>query len=332
MAIPTIESVSPAVGHTGGRALIEIVGTGFRLPVPPAPVNGITPEAPPSVRVLFGSTPALEVAVLSASRLYVTTPIHDPTDEPISITVQNVDDAGDVIDDESVVLEAAFRFVRPNVTDGRSDLVRVIDALVAELRRQITPNVSWPEHTDFDEATGDTLSMTEVPDLPGLVVAAVELVDNDFYAERSRVEVEDPDDPTTFVELAPPTTVDIVCTIVGVSDSSKELLNLTATAKRFFRKNPYLRMARDPDDASKGEVAYELEAQDSPGVKLSVEGNASNLRTFALVARIVGFDIEAMHEIRDEDGEVVRGPHGAGEATTQIGRTLEDGVVLSIES
>jgi hypothetical protein len=86
----TIESVSPARGHTGGRTLVEIQGSGFREP--PAPDlthQGELPAPPSTVRVLFGETPARSVAVAGSDLLFVETPIHDPG--TVDVTVQNLD-------------------------------------------------------------------------------------------------------------------------------------------------------------------------------------------------------------------------------------------------
>lgn len=76
MATPTIASVTPAEGHTGGRTLVEIVGTNFRLPTAPAP-TGPTSAPPPSVRVKFGTAEASNVAVFSSSLLSCLTPEND---------------------------------------------------------------------------------------------------------------------------------------------------------------------------------------------------------------------------------------------------------------
>ena len=331
MTVPSLTSISPMSGHTGGRSLVELVGTGFRLPTQLAPVNGIVPEAAPSLRVTFGTAVAREVLVVSTSLAFAVTAIADPTDAPVGVTVQNLDANGDPIPGETFTLAAAWRYVRPDITDGDSDLVRLIRAFVDELTRQIHPNVTWPQNTDYDADTEDTLSITEVPKLPGLIIAATELADNAFYSVRDPQESDNPDDPDGFVTSAPPTTVDVLFTVVGVTDNAKELLNLSAAVKRFFKKNPYLTMARDPDDASKGEVQYEMDAQDAPDVKLSVDANANNLRSFAITARVRGFDIESMHAIREADGSLARGPGGADESTIEIGKTLEGDPALSIE-
>ncbi len=326
MAVPTVTSISPTIGHTGGRTLVAIEGTGFRLPVSPAPVNGITPVGPTSVRVTFGGVLAATVAVAASTLIYATTSIADPSTGPVDVVVTNLDDNGNPISGETGTLVQGWRYVRPSVTDGRSDIVRLIDTFVDELKRQIVPNVVWPQNTDFDPDTSDTLSIIDLPEFPGLMIAAAELADNDFYAERSQIEVPDPDDPTSFTTVAAPDTVDIVFTIVGVSDNSKELINLAATTKRFFKKNITIAMARDPNDASKGTVSYELTAKDARGVKLEVAAKENNLRTFAISARIVGFDIESM-VILDEDGISPE----ESEARTEVGGTLESDPVLSVE-
>jgi hypothetical protein len=76
MAVPTLASVTPNDGHSGGRTLVQLVGTNFKLPNPP-PVFGPAPAPPPSVRVKFGGREATDVKVWSATSLYCTTPDHD---------------------------------------------------------------------------------------------------------------------------------------------------------------------------------------------------------------------------------------------------------------
>ncbi len=77
MAVPTISSVSPATGHSGGQTLLEIVGTGFALPAAPA-ATGPVAVAPPSVTVTVGGRAATGVAVVSATTIYCLTPKGDP--------------------------------------------------------------------------------------------------------------------------------------------------------------------------------------------------------------------------------------------------------------
>lgn len=87
MAAPTITSISPRRGHTGGRYLVEILGSGFRVQ-PVADLGGPAPvEAPPpSVRVLFGDDEATDVQVFDDGQLYCRTPIMSPGRDVFSFT------------------------------------------------------------------------------------------------------------------------------------------------------------------------------------------------------------------------------------------------------
>lgn len=76
MAVPTIASVTPNEGHTGGQTLVEVTGTNFQLPPSPAP-TGPVPTPPPTVRVKFGGRVASRVEVWSATQLYCLTPDQD---------------------------------------------------------------------------------------------------------------------------------------------------------------------------------------------------------------------------------------------------------------
>lgn len=87
MAPPTISSISPRRGHTGGRYLVEILGSGFRVqPVGQLGAGAPVDAPPPSVRVLFGADEATDVQVWDASRLYCRTPIMSPGRDVFSFT------------------------------------------------------------------------------------------------------------------------------------------------------------------------------------------------------------------------------------------------------
>lgn len=316
MAIPTITSVTPANGHTGGRTLVEIDGTNFRLPTVNELQTGPTPPAPPSVLVTFGGTPARAAFVRGTTTIWVQTPIHDPG--LVDVVVTNIDDAGTPIAGETGTLVGGYTFVRPDLT-AESDLVRIIRTFIDELKRQITPNVTWPVSTDYDDATDAQNSISRLPSLPGLVLAEVTIEENKFFSKREPETVQV--DGDNFIELAPPTTVDIVMTLVGISDNSTETLNLAAAIKRFFKKNIVLTMNRDGTDPSAGTIDYEMDCQEEPDLKITIASNADNLRHWAGFVRIRGFDIESMA------GIATGGPSAASEATTDKGQTATD-VVL----
>lgn len=94
MAVPTIISIAPSSGHTGGQVLVEITGTGFQLdPEPPAGVIPV-PEPPQTVEVLFGDIRGRRPSkadeegsdVWTEERLFVLSPKLDPYDDETTFT------------------------------------------------------------------------------------------------------------------------------------------------------------------------------------------------------------------------------------------------------
>jgi hypothetical protein len=90
VAVPTIDSISPATGPTGGLTLVDIVGSGFRLPPAPPPA-GPTPPLRATVEVLVNGRRALDVQLLSPGRLTARTPPGDAG--AADFVVRNLDDA-----------------------------------------------------------------------------------------------------------------------------------------------------------------------------------------------------------------------------------------------
>jgi len=76
MAVPSITSVTPSSGPTGGSLLIEIDGAGFRLPDPPG-ATGPTLAPAASVRITVGGRPARDVRVYAGDRLTCIVPEGD---------------------------------------------------------------------------------------------------------------------------------------------------------------------------------------------------------------------------------------------------------------
>lgn len=308
---------------------MEIDGTGFVLAATPAPVNGIVPVPPASVAVWFGSVRALAVFVLSTTQVYAVSPPQDPTADAngrltlpttVAVTLANVDAFGNVIAGESATSAAAFTYQLPELTgeENESDLARLVRTWLQLVKTQVTPFVSWPKNTDFDQATGDFLSTVDLPQLPGLVVSDVSLRTNDFYSIRSQVTVDNGDG--TFTTREPPDTVDVVLTVVGISNEPTELLNLAAAFRRFMRKNFNLYMLRDPANPSLGSVKYEHNWHEGRDMRVTAVANASNLAHFAYEVSILGFDIE------DMPGLPLGGPGDPGrqhEATVEVTNEAE---------
>jgi len=171
MPAPSITTITPSSGPSGGGLLIQISGTGFQLPAPPATSGPTTPPAP-TVRVLIGGRPARDVRVFAADRLTCIVPSGDPG--PADVALQNIDASGAAIAGELLIAVHAFTYVRPPLTT-EADLTRLVRKLLQELKRQVLENVVLTVQTDFDADTGDALHLAQVAQLPALVLLGPEL-------------------------------------------------------------------------------------------------------------------------------------------------------------
>lgn len=254
MATPTISFISPTSGWTGGRELVEVYGTNFRLPDPP-PSTGPAPAPVPSVKVTFGGSVCPAVWVVSSTLLRVLTPIHDPSgvrsrstptgdDLPASdVVVQNLDASGEPIPSESATMGAAFSFQRP-LLDASTYTTRAIDQLITEFRRQVHPNVAFNPHTDWDSDSGDALNLVELATLPGIGLTGLRLPTSKDIGDREQIEV-DLGDGRVAVR-AQPVIRDAVLTCIGVSDNERELQALEMAVRIFARDNASLTVADPP--------------------------------------------------------------------------------------
>ncbi|MBL9023822.1 MAG: IPT/TIG domain-containing protein, partial [Myxococcales bacterium] len=245
MALPTLSSVQPTTGPSSGGDLVRLVGTDFA----------------DRVRVLFGGVAAEAPSVRDEAGLRLVdlrTPVHAPG--VVGVELQNLDAAGVPVPGESVVLVGAYRFARPTVA-READLTRVVRQLLRELKRQVLANVSATVSVDYDDTTLDGLNLIAMAKVPSLVLSGPTLRPNRFYS--ANVAHEDVVDGIAGPELArrkPPYTVDLVFTLTAASERTAELFNLMAVVATFLNRNRWLELQRDPADASRGSVRWELDA------------------------------------------------------------------------
>jgi hypothetical protein len=322
MAVPSITTLTPPSGPPGGRTLVDVTGSGFRLP-PPPPAGGPTTALPPTVEVLVGGRRAEDVHVLTAERLTIRTPPHDAG--PADVVVRNLADDGTPIPGEEATLPGGFTYVLPKLT-VEADLTRIVRTLLQELKRQVHPNVSLTVQTDFDAETGDELHLTELAALPGLVLVGPELSESRFCSLNAL-----PETPGAGGEVARrrvPYTVNIGFTIIGVADHTTELLNLMAVTTQFFHRNKHLEMDRDPNAPAAGRVRYEMDFTPDGDLRVTSQPNESNVRSFSGSFVVRGFDLEGLAGIPDDDvvertrpaDEVVLDPPQQLAPTLPVGR------------
>jgi hypothetical protein len=280
MAVPTISAVTPNVGHTGGRTLLEITGTGFAM-TPTAPPNpgGRLPDPPPSMIITVGGAPATAVAVASSTQIFCQTPIHDVG--TFDVVVQNCDATGAPIVGETATAAAAYTFERPNLAK-EGQLMRVLKQFLIELNRQIVDNVCWAVHTDYDKSTGDRMNIAFTGKLPSIVLSNLRLPENRTQAQSAPIEVQL--DATTFVERRPPDVRDALFRLSGIANTKQEAVNLFQAVVMFFKKNPVLTMFRSADDPTQGTVEYEMHA--TVGGTFSVTRQADNTNVFSFTGDV----------------------------------------------
>jgi len=294
MPIPSITTITPSSGPTGGGLLVELSGAGFQVP-PPPPALGPTMPPPPTVRVLVGGRPAREVRVIATDRLTCLVPTGDAG--TVDVVVQNLDATGVVIAGEQGLAPRAFTYVRPPLTT-EADLTRLVRKLRQELKRQVLENVVLTVQTDFDADTGDALHLAQVAQLPALVLLGPELTEDRFFSLNQRPELAT--GPDRFAQRRAPYTVDLGFTVIGVSDHTTELLNMIAATQLFFHKNKYLELDRDADNAGAGTVRYEMDLTTDGDLKVTSQPNESNVRSFSGRFVVRGFDFEDLAGVIDE--------------------------------
>jgi len=300
MAIPSITSITPSSGPTGGGVLLQIAGTGFQLPPSPAPA-GLTAPPVPTVRVLLGGRAARDVRIVGPGLLTCLAPAGDAG--AADVVVQNIDAAGVAIAGEQAAAAGAFMYLRPALTT-EADLTRLVRRLLQELKRQVIDNVVLTVQTDFDADAGAELHLAQIAALPALVLLGPELSENRFYSLNQRPEV--PTEPDRFAQRRAPYTVDLGFTLIGVSDHTTELLNLMAASQLFFHRNKLLELDRDPANADAGAVRYEMDFTPDGDLKVTSQPNESNVRSFSGRFVVRGFDLEDLAGVADE-GVVARG-------------------------
>jgi len=273
VATPTLTSVQPAAGPSSGGDLIRLVGTGFA----------------PQVRVLFDGAAATVAAREEggASLIDLRTPAHGPGF--VAIEVQNLDAAGVPIPGESVVLANAYRFTRPTVA-READLTRVIRQLLRELKRQVLANVSATVSVDYDDTTLDGLNIIAMAKVPSLTLSGPTLRPNRFYsANVAHEDVVPGSDGPEVVRRKPPYTVDLVFTLTAASERTAELFNLMAAVATFLNRNRWLELLRDPGDAARGAVRWELDADGEFRTQLA---GKDDVRAFTCGFVVRGFDVD----------------------------------------
>lgn len=258
----SLESVTPARGHTGGHTLVQIDGHGFRVRTPVAP-SGPSLPPPPTVRVLFDGIPALAVEVVSEHVLRAVTPRHPPDRVvdgqqvavgTVDVQVLNLDDAGAPIAGEAGELAAAYTYVRPELAGYMGSWTRTLIAFKEMLQELLLENVRVNPSVDYDPDTLEAAGFVELAEGPGIALMNIAFPPS---AEEKGHEPEMVDGLGGYVLIRRPSLrTDIVGTIVLVGNNQEELINLGEACTHIFRDFGLFEVLKDPDDATHGAHRY----------------------------------------------------------------------------
>lgn len=300
MPIPTISSITPGGGPTGGATLCTVVGTNFRLPSAPSPY-GVTTPFPPSVAVRFGGAAGLEVMVLSSTQLLVVSPIHDLG--LVDLVVQNLDDDGVAIPGELATKVGAYTYARPVLIDPNGSGVTYMTRIVMmELIRQLIPEVVLTTSVDWDDDPSDGLNITAIAKFPSLVLSGPALRENRFYSTNVQREKAAPGN--TFITQRPSYTVDLVYQLLGTSNKSIELTNLLHVTHMFFQRNKYLYVQSVSNDPASPVYRFELDIDVGGEFQTVSVPNSSDVRAFKGAFLIRGFDMDDPDMVFSKGGVV----------------------------
>ena len=189
MAIPTITSITPATGPSTGMNLVEIVGTGFKLPVIVAGLPA--PAAVPTVQVLFGGIASARVKVISDTLVRCEVPpyaagamVLEPA--AVNVTLTNLLlDGTPVLPLERVTVSDGYTYARWELaysnTSEPPTMLKVLKTLIARFRREVIPTFATSTHVEYTEAGG---TYTKLAEIPGVAVASFGIpVDKEYSDE-----------------------------------------------------------------------------------------------------------------------------------------------------
>lgn len=291
--IPTITSITPDSAPSMGSSTVTIIGTGFRLPTPP-PATGIAPVPPESVRVLFGTTPAESVLVLSATRLLVFTPrvrLLDADEKALNvlevdITVENIDDSGVLIPTETVTELDGFTFFRPDISSENSgELANLVREFINSIRSCVIDNVVMTQAKEYSDE--DSEPYTVIAETPGIALLGPSL-------ERSTNPDGNVDTLCTWsltetITIKSPKIVHVLFEVTGYADNPADYMNLMQLFTEWVERTGRISVPRDPLDLSKGYSQHEIEfVEGGDGTAGKEYGPAmnSNVQYFTMMLRV----------------------------------------------
>lgn len=260
MTVLTITSVAPSAGRSTGTNLVEIRGTGFRLPPPPPPTGYLGGAQPRTVSVKFEGVASEWAYAASASLILARVPAWTgPYDVawPIAVDVRvaNLDDAGVEIPGENVTALDGYAYQQPPLA-AEPYLQRVLRELVRLFRRHLIPNVWLTVDVDYTDSPADQDRLRALAPVLHLVGPAGPL--NRFDALNKEEQVDDPADPLRWLERREAPVADLTFEVRCYAATSRQLFALGQAFTLFQRDVVELRVPDDPAVPLGAAKVYEI--------------------------------------------------------------------------
>lgn len=288
MAVPTLSAVSPATVFTAGQ-FVTITGTNFQIPYPLPDIAAPLPPPIPTVEVTFNGRLARKVTVLSDTQITCIAPAAAPG--AATLVLKNLDPdgvpiAGEEVESSPTSLPVLVTYARADLS-AAADLQRITRMFLQLLKQQVIENVVQTVSSDYtDEAGKLEFNITDIADLPCVAVTGPSMARNKFYGSTDN---EPEQRGTDYVRRRYLRTNDLMFKVAAYDDSKLRILNIQALLTQVFELNTYFELQRDPADAEKGYVYFELDASDFNDISTP---NNSDVRGVAGEVTIRGFTFE----------------------------------------
>ncbi len=286
MAVPTISTLDPAVGPALGRNLLEISGTGFRLPPtpPPGPTDGVAPR---TVAVTIDGEPATRIDVISDALLRVLVPAYrgdgnQASFPAVDVIATNLDDSEVPIPGEVVTASGAYTYQRADVRPKSEDdipFAAITREVLQVYKRAVLQDVSYAAHTDFSEAP---FTVTKVATIPSLHITGPRVEFDDEYSSQEFLDVDIGGGVSERFD--PPETVQLEYGVAGISTGKVELQAMMAAVREVGERLAHLEVEAPPPLT--GRIKFPLRQVVDP--QDTSAPSDSNLRTFASTIVIRG--------------------------------------------
>jgi hypothetical protein len=305
MAVPTIATVDPTSGLTTGGNVVQITGTGFRLPPsPPAtgPVGGVAQQ---TVSVMFEGTRAVWAEAASSTLLLTRVPRWDGAWDilpaALDVRVANLDDAGAEIAGENVTAGDAYTIGRPGLA-AESFLQSVSGEVLKIFKRHLLENSFITTSRDFDNNPADL--ERAIAEAPVIYLMGPTTPVNRLFSANQVDAQEQVGDPLRYERQKPSVTTDVNFDIRVFAQGERHIIGLHQELMHLFDDVPYLTI---------GDYRYDFRM---PFARFPVSVNVPNHSDLYSVRagcsvigvhidRVSGTIVERGWTLEDNDGEPV---------------------------